>query len=140
MGPVVHESPFCLLLGIFSSLECCNKKETRSLDISETQFNAKKSIKAWANEKGGENMKKAFKLVAIASAVVIILTVSIVSVAMAAGPNPTPGTCPNPDCTNVCQNSDCTCDGDQLMYQHQNGPQSPKGSAFQYRYNSCQVD
>ncbi len=85
-------------------------------------------------------MRKIFKMVAIASALVIILAVSITSVAMAAGPNPNPdpGTCRNPDC--VCPNPDCPCDGDQLQYQHKNGPQGPKAGGFQYQYRSCQVD
>jgi hypothetical protein len=93
-------------------------------------------------EKGGEQMRKILKMVAIASALVIILVVSVVSTAMAAGPNPAPGsgTCPNPDCTGVCPNPDCTWDGDQLQYQHQNGLQDPKGSAFKYQHRFGQID
>jgi hypothetical protein len=85
-------------------------------------------------------MKRILKMVTIVSALVIILVVSVASVAMAAGPNPEPGTCPNPDCPGVCPNPDGSCDGDQLQYRHQNGKQDAQGSQFQYRYRLCQVD
>jgi hypothetical protein len=81
-------------------------------------------------------MRKISKMAAIASALVIILVVSIASVAMAAGPNPDPGTCPNPECPGECP--DCPYDGNQLQYQNQNGPQGPNGSAFQYQYRFSQ--
>ena len=85
-------------------------------------------------------MKRVLKMVAIASALIIVLTVSIVSVAMAAGPNQDAGTCPNPDCTSVCPNPDCPGDGDQLQYRHQNGQQDAQCGQFQYRYRLCQID
>jgi hypothetical protein len=82
---------------------------------------------------------------------------------MAAGPNTNPGTCPNaasnngtgicpnPDCPNpdgagtgngtgICPNPDCPNTGDQLQYQYRNGKQAAGGTAFQYRYRSCQVE
>jgi hypothetical protein len=83
-------------------------------------------------------MRKRLKLLAIASALVIILVASIASVAMAAGPNPDPGTCPNPECTNVCPNPDCPNNGDQLQYR--NGSQGSGSGAVQHQQRACWVD
>jgi hypothetical protein len=85
-------------------------------------------------------MKKIIKMVGIASVLVVILVVSLASVAMAAGPNPDPGTgtCPNPDCPNVCPNPGCTCDGDQL--QIRNGSQNMQGSALKTQNRACQAE
>ena len=80
-------------------------------------------------------MRKIFKMVAIASLLVIILVVSIGSVAMAAGPNHD-GTCPNYDCPSECPK--CSCDGDQ--HQHRNGQQDPNGGAYRHQYGSCWVE
>jgi hypothetical protein len=85
-------------------------------------------------------MRKILKMVGIASALVILLVVSISSVVMAAGPNPAPGTCPNPECPGVCPNPDCTCDGDSLQFQYKNGPQGPNGGVYKYLYKYGQVD
>ena len=56
-------------------------------------------------------MKKLFKRAAIIVTLVIILVIGVTSAAMAAGPNPDPGTCPNPasngEGPGVCPNPDC---------------------------------
>ena len=84
-------------------------------------------------------MRKVFKMVGIASIVVIILAISIGSVVMAAGPNPNPGN-PNPDCPYECPNPDCPYDGSQMQCQNQNGPLGPNGGIHKYQYRYGQAE
>lgn len=95
-------------------------------------------------------MSKILKRTAIAAILVIILIISVASVAMAAGPNPNPGTCPNPeandgtcpnpDCPNICPNPDCPNDGAQLRTQQRDGTQTASGIRQQKRDRSCLVE
>ena len=68
-------------------------------------------------------MIKMLKRVGIILTLVVVLAVLVTSAAMAAGPNNSPGTCPNPDCPGDCdqlqlQEQVRTCNGNQTQNQN----------------------